>query len=57
MVNFDIVVPQEYQYLSNWSDFDSIMPPGHIILNKSICGCGCTDYYLTNERPVILVSP
>ena len=26
MVNFDIVVPQEYQYLSNWSDFDSIMP-------------------------------
>lgn len=57
MVNFDIVVPQEYQYLSNWSDFDSIMPPGHIILNKSICGCGCTDYYLTNDLPVILVSP
>ena len=57
MVNFDIVVPQEYQYLSNWSDFDSIMPQGHIILNKSICGCGCTDYYLTNEQPVILVSP
>lgn len=57
MVNYDIVVPKEYQYLSNWSDFDSIMPPGHIILNKSICGCGCTDYYLTNNMPVILVSP
>ena len=57
MINFDIVVPKEYQYLSNWTDFDSIMPPGHIILNKSICGCGCTDYYLTNDLPVILVSP
>ena len=57
MVNFDIVVPKEYQYLSNWTDFDSIMPPGHVILNKSICGCGCTDYYLTNDLPVILVSP
>ena len=57
MENFFIEVPKEYQYLSNWSDFDSIMPPGHIILNKSICGCGCTDYYLTNDLPVILVSP
>ena len=57
MQNFDIQVPKEYQYLSNWTDFDSIMPPGHIILNKSICGCGCTDYYLTNDLPVILVSP
>ena len=57
MQNFEIEVPKEYQYLSDWTDFDSIMPQGHIILNKSICGCGCTDYYLTNERPVILVSP
>ena len=57
MTNYFIEVPKEYQYLSDWTDFDSIMPPGHIILNKSICGCGCTDYYLTNDLPVILVSP
>ena len=57
MTNYFIEVPKEYQYLSNWSDFDSIMPSGHVILNKSICGCGCTDYYLTNDLPVILVSP
>ena len=57
MQNFEIQVPKEYQYLSNWTDFDSIMPSGHVILNKSICGCGCTDYYLTNDLPVILVSP
>ena len=57
MTNYFIEVPKEYQYLSNWGDFDSIMPSGHVILNKSICGCGCTDYYLTNDLPVILVSP
>lgn len=57
MTNYFIEVPKEYQYLSNWTDFDSIMPSGHVILNKSICGCGCTDYYLTNDLPVILVSP
>lgn len=57
MKNFLIEVPKEYQFLSDWTDFDSIMPAGHIILNKSICGCGCTDYYLTNDLPVILVSP
>ena len=57
MENYNIMVPKEYQYLSDWTDFDSSLPQGHIILNKSICGCGCTDYYLTNDLPVILVSP
>lgn len=57
MKNLEISVPKEYQYLSDWNDFDKVMPAGHIILNKSICGCGCTDYYLTNDLPVILVSP
>ena len=57
MVNLEIMVPQEYQYLSDWSDFDSCLPDGKVILNKSICGCGCTDHYLTNDQPVILLSP
>ena len=57
MDKYDIMVPQEYQYLSDWNDFDSYLPDGKIILNKSICGCGCTDYYLTNDQPVILLSP
>ena len=51
------MVPQEYQYLSDWNDFDSYLPDGKIILNKSICGCGCTDHFLTNDQPVILLSP
>ena len=57
MKRIDIKVPKEYQYLSQWTDFDSILPEGHILLNKEICGCGCTDYYLTNGQPNILVSP
>jgi len=57
MIKYDIMVPQEYQYLSDWNDFDSYLPDGKIILNKSICGCGCTDHFLTNDQPVILLSP
>ncbi len=57
MLKYDIMVPKECQYLSDWVGFDHELPPGHIILNKSICGCGCTDHYLTNDQPVILLSP
>ena len=57
MKEIKIKVPVDCEYLSMWKDFDTFLPPGHIILNKEICGCGCTDYYLTNDSPVILVSP
>ena len=57
MKEIKIKVPTEYEYLSMWSSFDEVLPQGHIILNKSICGCGCTDYFLTSGTPTILVSP
>ena len=57
MKEIKIKVPTEYEYLSMWSGFDEVLPQGHIILNKSICGCGCTDYFLTSGTPTILVSP
>ena len=57
MKEIKIKVPTEYEYLSMWKDFETFLPPGHIILNKEICGCGCTDYFLTNGTPTILVSP
>lgn len=50
-------IPTNVNYLSDWQDFDSILPRGKVILNKSICGCGCTEAYLRNDMPVILVSP
>lgn len=52
-----IKVPFEIDYLTKWKEFDSTLPQGKVILNKNICGCGCTEYYLCNDMPVILVSP
>jgi len=50
-------VPTYVDRLSNWEEFDSSLPRGKVILNKSICGCGCTEAYLRNDMPVILASP
>ena len=57
MKEIKIPVPYEIDYLSKWETFDSTLPQGKVILNKNICGCGCTEYYLCNDMPVILVSP
>lgn len=50
-------VPTNVNRLSDWKEFDSSLPRGKVILNKSICGCGCTEAYLRNDKPVILASP
>lgn len=57
MKKVDLKVPTGIRWLGQWVNFDRDMPPGKIILNKNICGCGCTEYYLRNDQPVILVSP
>ena len=57
MKKIDINVPVQYRHLSEWTEFGDILPEGHIILNKNITGCGCTVFFLTNDKPVILASP
>jgi hypothetical protein len=57
MKKIDINVPIQYRHLSEWTEFGDILPEGHIILNKNITGCGCTVFFLTNDKPVILASP
>lgn len=57
MINENLYVPDNVDYLSDWKEFDSNLPRGKVILNKSICGCGCTEAYLRNDMPVILASP
>ena len=42
-------------YLSQWPEYQ--LPEGHCIVNKTVCGCGYTQYCLTNSDSVILVSP
>jgi len=50
-----INVPKEIEYISEWKEFN--YPLGHIILDKTICGCGFTEYCLNNNIPTILCSP
>lgn len=59
MKKIDFIVPKGINYLSQWANFESNIPSCYnkIILNKGICGCGCTEYFLNNDKPVILVSP
>lgn len=59
MKKFAITVPN-VKYLSEWPDLDKALRQygDKIIVNKIVCGCGMTDYYLTDTTmPVILASP
>lgn len=51
---------ENVKYLSEWPGFDMALRQygNKIIVNKIVCGCGMTDYYLTDTTmPVILASP
>jgi len=50
-----INVPENVEYISEWIDFE--YPFGHNILDKTICGCGFTEYCLNNSIPLVLCSP
>jgi len=50
-----INVPENIEYISEWNDFE--YPLGHLILDKTICGCGFTEYCLNNPIPLVLCSP
>jgi len=51
----EIPVPDYVEYISNWKEFNYIS--GHLILDKTICGCGFTEYCLNNSIPTVLCSP
>ena len=50
-----INVPKDIEYISQWIDFN--YPLGHVIYDKTICGCGFTEYCLNNSIPLVLCSP
>lgn len=59
MKNSTLQIP-DVKYLSEWLGLDKALQSfgNKIIVNKIVCGCGMTDYYLTdNTIPVILASP
>ena len=51
----NLYVPEEITFISEWKDFK--LPESKIILNKKICGCGFTNYFLSNDEPIVIVSP
>ena len=53
-----LVVPREIRYISDWKDLESELPKGEpYIMNKTITGCGYTEYCINNIYPTIICSP
>jgi len=50
-----IEVPEDIEYISQWTSF--VYPLQHLILDKTICGCGFTEYCLNNNISTVLCSP
>ena len=50
-----IIVPRGIRYISEWTNFH--LPDFPSIIDKQITGCGFTEFCLTSNDNVILVSP
>ena len=64
MIKHKIVVPKGIRYISDWDSFedgkrlrDELPKEGQYIMNKTITGCGYTEYWITNDIPAIICSP
>jgi hypothetical protein len=57
MNKISVNVPLEIKYISDWDNFDYRMLQGHSIINKTVTGCGFTEFCLCNSLPTILCSP
>ena len=55
MIKSTITVPSGIRYINQWDSFS--LPTHPCIINKTITGCGFTEYCLTNSDNVILCSP
>lgn len=55
MNKISINVPHEIKYISDWDGFT--LPQEKCIINKTVCGCGFTEFCLRNNLPTILCSP
>ena len=52
-----LIVPNGIRYISDWSDYSLEHYQFPHILNKTITGCGYTEYCIKNKMNVILCSP
>ena len=53
----EVYVPEDIKYISDWKGY--LLPSGHSIIDKDICGCGFTEFCIRQDNPenVILCSP
>jgi len=51
----ELIVPKGIRYISEWKEFS--LPEFPNIIDKQIPGCGFTEWCITNEMNMILVSP
>ena len=51
----EVNVPQGTKFISDWVGFN--LPTTSCIIDKTVCGCGLTEYCLNNTEPIILLSP
>jgi len=64
MKKHTIIVPKGIRYISDWDKLeegkrlrDLLPSEGQYIMNKTITGCGYTEYWITNDFPAIICSP
>jgi len=57
MEKIKLPVPADIRYISEWKDFDKYLPKEPFIMNKTITGCGYTEYCIRNIYNTIICSP
>ena len=51
-------VPEEIRYINDWKDIETFLPQDTpYIMNKTITGCGYTEYCINNIYPTVICSP
>ena len=55
MIKSILKVPSYVKYISDWKGYE--IPEGKCIIDKKVCGCGYTQFCLTNKDNIILCSP
>lgn len=57
-MTINIIKIPAVEHLSDYPEFDSLLDRGKVIVDKEVCGCGATEYYLRlPDVPVLLLSP
>lgn len=55
MIKQQIKVPADLKFISDWNGYQ--IPYGRCVIDKKVCGCGYTQFCLTNCDNIILCSP